>query len=62
MSDEDRKPYRVHEKNGMWSVVDDDGQMVCACGAEANAEHYVVLLNQAHERGYRRGYRDAKRA
>jgi len=62
MSDDDRKPYRAVEKNDRWSVVDGSGRMICACGDERNARHYETLLNQAHDRGYRAGYRDAKQA
>jgi len=62
MSDDDRKPYEAVERNGMWSVVDGAGQSVCACGDERNARHYEVLLNQAHDRGYRAGYKAARQS
>jgi len=62
MIEDDRRPYRAVEKNGRWSVVDAGGRTVAACGDERNARHYETLLNQAHERGYRAGFRDAKRA
>ncbi|MEN8148943.1 MAG: hypothetical protein ABFS86_03920 [Planctomycetota bacterium] len=62
MSDEERKPYRAIEKNGMWSVVDGAGRTAAACGGEPNARHYETLLNEAHDRGYRAGYRAAKNA
>ena len=62
MSDEDRKPYEAVEKNGMWSVVDGAGHLVCACGDERNARHYEVLLNQAHDRGFKAGYHAARHA
>jgi len=62
MNEEARRPYRAAEKNGAWSVVDADGRMVCACGDERNARHYETLLNQAHERGYKAGWRAAKHA
>jgi hypothetical protein len=62
MSDEERRPYRAEERDGAWGVVDGAGQTVAACGDERNARHYETLLNQAHERGYKAGYRAAKRA
>ena len=62
MSDEDRKPYRVLSKNGRWSVVDGAGRLAAACGDERNARHYETLLNEAHDRGYRAGYKAAKNA
>ncbi len=56
------RPYRVELTGGVAKVVDESGRVVLNCGDVANAEQYAVLLNQAFERGYKAGYRAAKRA
>lgn len=60
MRDED--PYSVGERDGSYGVVDEEGRLVCACGTETNALHYMALMNQVWRRGYKAGYRDGKAA
>jgi hypothetical protein len=58
----DEDPYSVGVEDGNHGVIDEEGRLVCACGTETNARHYMVLLNQAWRRGYKAGYRDGKSA
>lgn len=36
--------------------------VIVACGHEANASQYAVLLTQAYRRGYKAGYRKGRSA
>jgi len=61
MTDPDEnEPYRVEAAHGVFKVVDADGEIILACGDQANAGQYVALLNQAYRRGYKAGYRKAR--
>lgn len=62
MSDENALPYRAVSDQGRYCVLADDDQQILACGDERSAQHYVSLLNQAYQRGYRAGYREARRS
>ena len=61
MADETPPPYHVVFDEDRYCVRADNDQQVLACGDERSAQHYVSLLNNAYRRGYRAGYRDAKR-
>ena len=61
MTEQEKAAYRVEHRDGAWWVVRGDEQAVCSCRDEANAQQYVALLNEAYRRGYRHGYRTAKR-
>lgn len=60
--DESVSPYEVQSAESHIRVVDESGRVVLNCASLANAEQYVALLNQAFERGYKAGYRAARRA
>ena len=60
MPDGEDAPYLVGEHQGTYAVVDTEDQVVCVCGSERNAEHYLVLLKKAYRRGYKAGYRAGK--
>jgi hypothetical protein len=61
MTDPDEnEPYRVEAAQGVFQIVDAAGEVILACGEEANAGQYAVLLNQAYRRGYKAGYRKAR--
>lgn len=60
--DEIELPYRTQSTEGHARVVDESGKAVLDCGNVASAEQYATLLNQAFQRGFKAGYRAAKRA
>jgi hypothetical protein len=61
MSDpEEPEPYCVEPAPGGFQVVDAAGEIILACGDEANAGQYAALLSQAYRRGYKAGYRTAR--
>ena len=60
--DEHTPAYHVDsDERDDWGVYDANDQLICACGTRTNAERYAVMLNQAFKRGYKTGYREAKR-
>jgi hypothetical protein len=59
--DETEPPYQVLPVENQFQVVDDSGRVVLNSGDRANAEQYVALLNQAFQRGYKAGFRAARR-
>ncbi len=54
-------PYQARSANGRGQVLDESGRVVLTCGDEASAANYAVLLNEAYRRGYKAGYREAKK-
>jgi hypothetical protein len=54
--------YHVSSNDGRFEVVDPAGRNILVCRDEPSATHYTVLLNEAYQRGYKAGYRDARRA
>jgi hypothetical protein len=53
--------YHVNERDGNFEVVSDSGKVVLTCRDEASATNYVILLTEAYQRGYKAGYREAKK-
>jgi len=62
LMNEIESPYRVQSSEGHIRVVDESGRVVLNCGDLANAEQYVALLNQAFQRGFKAGFRAARRS
>jgi hypothetical protein len=62
MSDDAETPYRAQAEDGRSRVVDETGRLIVGCGDMGNAEQYAALLNQAYRRGYKAGYRAARRS
>lgn len=58
---EEQEPYRVLPKDSTYCVVDDNDRTVLTCRDEPSAGHYVALLTQAFRRGYKVGFREARR-
>lgn len=54
-------PYRIQPTESHFQVVDESGRVALSSGDRANAEQYAALLNQAYQRGYKAGFRAAKR-
>lgn len=62
MTDPDENlPYRVEPEGEAFEVVDGEGNVIITSTAAANADQYAALLNQAYRRGYKAGFRNAKR-
>jgi len=62
MNNDADPPYRTQPNVGQFDVMDETGRLVVACGDTANAEQYAALLNEAYRRGYKAGYRAARRS
>jgi hypothetical protein len=60
-TDEIEPPYRVESTESQFRVVDESGRTVLSTGNRENAEQYAAMLNQAFQRGFKSGYRAAKR-
>jgi len=60
--DDIESPYRTQSTEGHAQVVDETGKVVLDCGNLASAEQYAVLLNQTFQRGFKSGFRAAKRS
>ncbi|HEX3623897.1 MAG TPA: hypothetical protein VH280_00575 [Verrucomicrobiae bacterium] len=54
-------PYRPESDDGNFRVVDESGRVALNCGSFASAEQYAALLTQAFQRGFKAGFRAAKR-
>jgi phosphatidate phosphatase PAH1 len=57
---DENEPFRVQAADGVFRVIDAAGEVVLACGDEANAGQYAALLSQAYRQGYKAGYRNAR--
>jgi hypothetical protein len=60
-SDDDDLHYRVESTESQFRVVDESGRTVLSSGNRENAEQYAAMFNQAFQRGFKAGYRAAKR-
>ena len=56
----EQPPFRVEAKDGRYHIVDPDGAVLLVCVDAANADQYVVLMNQAWSRGFKAGLRKAR--
>ena len=61
MKEDADKPYQAKSLGGRSQVLDETGRVILTCGDPASAADYVVLLNEAYRRGYKAGYRDARK-
>jgi hypothetical protein len=59
--DEIESPYRAQSTESRGQVVDETEKVILDCGNLASAEQYAALLNQAFQRGFKAGFRAAKR-
>ncbi|MCO6457114.1 MAG: hypothetical protein J5I93_17600 [Pirellulaceae bacterium] len=58
---DDERPYAIDQDETGYRVLDDTGQVVIRCRERASAEHYAELLTRAYRKGYRLGFRAARR-
>ena len=61
MTDGKEQPHSIERQDGRFRVLDEAGRVLLSCLDEGSATHYVVLLNEAYRRGYKAGYRAAKK-
>ncbi len=54
--------YEVVETERGFEVMSPGGYSTLVCSTEENARHYVLLLSEAFQAGYKSGYRAAKQA
>ena len=59
--DDTEHPFQPVSDQGRFRILDESGATVLECGDAGSAQHYATLLNQAYRRGYKSGYRAAKR-
>jgi hypothetical protein len=52
--------YSVLQQEGRFNVCARSGQVIMTCGDAASAAHYASLLKQAHDAGYKQGFRDGR--
>jgi hypothetical protein len=55
-------PFQPQFEQGRFRVVDKSGRIILDCGDRGSAEQYAALLNEAYRRGFKAGYRAARRA
>ena len=60
---DEEEPYHVapDDKGAQYQVLDWEGGVVMVCGDEHSAGHYAALLNAAFRRGFKAGFRQARR-
>ncbi|HXC34770.1 MAG TPA: hypothetical protein VNV43_02785 [Candidatus Acidoferrales bacterium] len=59
--DDIQSPYQIESNKSHFQVVDESGRVMLDCGDLVNAEQYAAMLNEAFRRGFKAGYRAAKR-
>jgi hypothetical protein len=59
--DDFEPPYQIKPNESHFQVVDESGRVMLGCGDRVNAEQYAAMLNEAFRRGFKAGYRAAKR-
>jgi hypothetical protein len=61
MEDPTTHLYRANQRDELFEVLDASDNVILVCQDEASATNYVVLLSEAHQRGYKMGYCDGKK-
>jgi hypothetical protein len=54
-------PFAVTAEGDRFKVVDAEGRTQVVCADSANADQYAALMNQSYDRGFKAGYRHARR-
>lgn len=54
-------PYTVCAEAGRFTVLDWEGNVAMVCSDARSAEQYAVLMIQAFRRGYKVGFRTARK-
>lgn len=61
VKDDQQLAYSVHEQNSHFEVCSPSGRIIMVCGDKDSASHYESLLNEAHNAGYKLGYKDGRK-
>ena len=59
-NDEPQLAYTVQKHNVRFEICTTSGRIVLVCDDEGSAAHYASLMNEAHQAGYKLGYRDGR--
>jgi len=57
-----KKAYTLSEHDQRFEVRNAFSRVIMVCGDKGSAEHYVLMLNDAYEAGYKSGFRDGRDA
>ena len=58
---DEKEPYRIEPEGGRFKVLDWEDGVVLTCGDEPSAAQYAALMNQAYRRGFKAGFRKARK-
>lgn len=58
---DEKAQFAVTPDGPRFKVVDTEGQTQVVCADAANADQYAALMNQSYQRGFKAGYRHARR-
>ncbi len=53
--------YNLSKKNEQFEINNKEGRTIMACRDQTSASHYLSLLNEAFQMGYKSGYRDGRK-
>ena len=59
---DEQDPYRVEQRGAQYQILDWEDAVVMTCNDAPSAGQYAALMNQAFRRGFKSGYRKARRA
>jgi hypothetical protein len=58
---DEQQPYRAEPDGARFKVMDWEDATILTCGDAPSADQYAVLLNQAYRRGFKAGFRKARK-
>ena len=58
---DEQEPYRIAADAARFNVVDWEDNLVLTCTDAQSAQQYTAMMNQAYRRGFKAGYRKARR-
>ena len=58
--DDPHSSYSVQEQNSRFEVTTPSGRTILVFNDMSSASHYASLLNEAHQAGYKLGFREGK--
>lgn len=58
---DEQQPYRVEPDGARFNVVDWEDGVALNCGDAQSADHYTALMNEAFRRGFKAGFRKARK-
>jgi hypothetical protein len=58
---EQEPPYRVEQQDRHFKLLDEQGNVIIVCADRGNADQYADLLNRSYQRGFKAGFRKARK-